>query len=76
MANDTKTQVAEVGLKKLEFRVDELVDICDQLRDENQNLRVEHAKTAADKASLLEKNEQVRTRVEAMIGRLRSMEKS
>jgi len=76
MTNDTKTQVAEVGLKKLEFRVDELVDICDQLRDENQNMRVAHAKTAADKATLLEKNEQVRTRVEAMIGRLRSMEKS
>jgi len=76
MTNDNKTQVADVGLKKLEFRVDELVSICDQLRDENQSLRVEHAKTSADKASLMEKNEQVRTRVEAMIGRLRSMEKS
>ena len=76
MANDNKTQAAEVGLKKLEFRVDELVSICDQLRDENQTLRVQHAKTTADKATLLEKNELVRTRVEAMIGRLRSMEKS
>jgi len=76
MANDNKTQVAETGLNKLEFRVDELVNICDQLRDENQTLRVEHAKTSADKASLMEKNDQVRTRVEAMIGRLRSMEKS
>ena len=76
MANENKTQAAEVELKKLEFRVDELVNICDQLRDENQSLRVKHAKTNADKANLLEKNEQVRTRVEAMIGRLRALEKS
>lgn len=76
MANENKTQAAEVELKKLEFRVDELVNICDQLRDENQSLRAQHAKTTADKASLLEKNEQVRTRVEAMIGRLRALEKS
>ncbi len=76
MTNDNKTQAAEVELKKLEFRVDELVNICDKLRDENQTLRDQHASISADKATLVEKNEQVRTRVEAMIGRLRAMEKS
>ena len=46
----------------------------DQLKEENRALRQRHETLAGERASLLSKNEQVRTRVEQMIGRLKTME--
>ena len=61
-------------LKRLEKRLDELVAVCNQLREENRSLRHRQDTLIEERASLLQKNEQVRARVEAMIGRLKSME--
>ena len=44
------------------------------LQEENRLLRRTHQSLASERASLLSKNEQVRTRVEAMIGRLKTLE--
>ena len=43
-------------------------------QEENRALRQRHESLATERASLLQKNEQVRTRVEAMIGRLKTLE--
>ncbi|MED5462154.1 MAG: TIGR02449 family protein [Pseudomonadota bacterium] len=64
----------EHELKQLEKRVDALVQICDQLQDENRSLQQRQDMLTAERATLLQKNEQVRARVEAMIGRLKAME--
>jgi len=61
-------------LQRLEKRLDELVVICTQLKDENRSLKERQDSLIADRATLLQKNEQVRARVEAMIGRLKAME--
>ncbi|MGI9308787.1 MAG: TIGR02449 family protein [Gammaproteobacteria bacterium] len=61
-------------LERLEKRLDELVVICNQLKDENKSLKERQDSLIADRATLLQKNEQVRARVEAMIGRLKAME--
>ena len=45
-----------------------------QLKEENRALRQRQDAISTERASLLQKNEQVRARVEAMIGRLRTME--
>ena len=47
-----------------------------QLKEENRALRARQETLASEKTSLLHRSEQVRTRVEAMIGRLKSMEHS
>jgi cell division protein ZapB len=73
MADDTNTSF-EHELKRLEKRVDALVRVCDQLQDENRSLKQRQDTLTADRANLLQKNEQVRARVEAMIGRLKAME--
>ena len=73
MANDTNTSF-EHELKRLEKRVDALVRVCDRLQDENRSLKQRQDTLKAERASLLQKNEQVRARVEAMIGRLKAME--
>ena len=61
-------------LERLERRLDELVVITSQLKDENRSLRQRQDNLIAERATLLQKNEQVRARVEAMIGRLKAME--
>ena len=73
MADDINT-VFERELKRLEKRVDALVGVCDQLQDENKSLKQRQDVLTAERANLLQKNEQVRARVEAMIGRLKAME--
>jgi cell division protein ZapB len=74
---ETKIPTAiDVELKRLERRVDELLDTVQQLKEENRALRQRQETLAAEKTSLLNRNEQVRTRVEAMIGRLKAMEHS
>jgi len=73
MANNINSTF-EHELKRLEKRVDALVHVCDQLQDENRSLKQRQDVLTAERANLLQKNEQVRARVEAMIGRLKAME--
>ncbi len=61
-------------LQLLERRVEELVALVAQLQEENRALRQRQDSMMTERATLLQKNEQVRARVEAMIGRLKAME--
>ncbi|MFA5626568.1 MAG: TIGR02449 family protein [Thiohalomonadaceae bacterium] len=58
----------------LERRVDELIHTINRLRDENVLLCEQHAALLTERNQLLEKTEQARTRVEAMIHRIKIME--
>lgn len=64
----------EQDLKALEYRVDELIQLCHQLKGENQALRDQQGNLMSERASLMEKNEMARSRIEAMIMRLKTME--
>jgi cell division protein ZapB len=72
--SDKVNAMFEHELKRLEKRVDALVLVCDKLQDENRTLKQRQDTLTAERATLLQKNEQVRARVEAMIGRLKAME--
>ena len=74
MIEATRTSGVELELKRLEKRLEELLTTVQQLKDENRALRQRQESLALEKTSLLHRNEQVRTRVEAMIGRLKAME--
>ena len=75
MATDAQTNHRfDVELRRLEKRLEELVGHCRQLQEENKSLRQRQDSLVSERASLLYKNEQARTRVEAMIGRLKGME--
>jgi cell division protein ZapB len=73
MSETAKSQL-DLELTRLARRLEELVATVDQLREENRALRQRHESLATERASLLQKNEQVRARVEAMIGRLKTLE--
>jgi len=51
-----------------------LIKTCIQLREENASMRQRQEALVAEKADLIEKTELARTRVEAMITRLKAME--
>ena len=57
-------------------RVDQLIALCQRLGEENRSLRASQEQLMAERANLLAKNEQARSRVEAMIHRLRSLEQN
>lgn len=61
-------------LTSLEAQLQELLQICKQLKGENQSLRTQQNSLISERANLIEKNEMARSRVEAMITRLKSME--
>ena len=67
-------QGADLELKKLESRIDELIRVCERLGEENRALRASQRSLQLERASLLEKNERARNRVEAMIMHLNTME--
>lgn len=72
--SDAGKSTTEQEFRRLERRVEELVTTLTQIKEENYALRQRNEGLAAERGTLLQKNEQVRARVEAMIGRLKSME--
>jgi cell division protein ZapB len=76
MSDTPSKSAAATELKALEKRIDELVTTVAQLKEESRALRQRQDMLMNERAGLLTKNEQVRARVEAMIGRLKAMEHS
>ncbi|MBA3581595.1 MAG: TIGR02449 family protein [Gammaproteobacteria bacterium] len=70
MANKYLSQ----DLQGLDLQLRELLALCQRLRDENNSLRQQQTQLVTERAGLIEKNEMARSRVEAMIGRLKTME--
>lgn len=66
--------MADSQLKALEKKIDDLIGLCAALNTENQSLKAATADWQEERQSLLDKNELARTKVEAMINRLRAME--
>jgi cell division protein ZapB len=66
--------MTNLDLDQLERQVEELISTCTQLQEENQSLRVSQEHLVSERAELIEKAELARSRVEAMITRLKAME--
>jgi cell division protein ZapB len=73
MSETAPTQL-DLELVRLSQRIEELLAEIQALKEENLALRRTQDSLTSERASLLQKNEQVRTRVEAMIGRLKTLE--
>ncbi|MEP6485038.1 MAG: TIGR02449 family protein [Rudaea sp.] len=61
-------------LQDISGRLDKLLEVCHRLAEENRSLRVSQEQLSTERSNLLAKNEQARSRVEAMIARLRALE--
>lgn len=66
--------VAQHELAALSQQLDRLLDHVHRLSEENRSLRHSQEQLANERANLLARNEQARSRVEAMIQRLKALE--
>ena len=72
--NSKETFSVEQQLAHLEEQVDTLLTIIERLTRENRSLRTQQDSLAIERAGLLEKHDQVRNRVDAIVTRLKSLE--
>lgn len=62
-------------LRNLEGRIDQLIEVCQRLKQENRSLRVQNQDLNSQHSRLMEKTRLARARIEAMIGRLKALER-
>ena len=72
--NDNNKTGFSAELALLERRIEELLASVEALKEENRALRQRQESLAAERSAFAQRNDQVRARVEAMIGRLKTME--
>ncbi|MDX1336273.1 MAG: TIGR02449 family protein [Gammaproteobacteria bacterium] len=76
MEKEQINDIAEQELKKLEFRINELIHTCERLKEENRLLRERQGDLNDERMNLIKQNEVARTKVENIIARLRALEET
>lgn len=74
MTNKTTPTEVEQELSRLEHQVTGLLKMVERLDQENRSLRAQQESLTSERANLLEKHDQVRHRVDAIVTRLKSLE--
>ena len=72
MTDSEQNQTLEI--RELEEKLDSLIELYCSIKNENNSLKSRQEELVREKAKLIEKTTLARTRVEAMISRLKSME--
>ncbi len=74
MSTKTKPPTLDQEVTRLEEQVQILLHTVDRLVNENRSLRAQQETHSTERATLIERNDQVRNRVEAIVSRLKSLE--
>lgn len=74
MEKNTTTAQLQEELARLEQQVSGLLALIERLARENKSLRAQQESLSVERAGLLEKHDQVRNRVDAIVTRLKSLE--
>jgi len=76
MEQQSALSTIESDIAYLETRIDDLVQVCAKLTEENESLKDQQLNLVSERAKLIEKNEMARARIEDILNRLRGMERS
>ena len=68
--------MSENNIEKLYQKVDQLIRLCEQLQASNKLLVSREQQWLQERTRLVEKNEMARTRVEAVIGHLKTLQRT
>lgn len=74
MDTDTNTRGSDQAFDALQQQVNALIDTCAYLKEENRLLRAQQERLQEERAALMDKNQTARSRVDAIISRLKSLE--
>ena len=64
----------DLDIQALTQRISQLIDLCDQLKLQNQHLQAQERLWRDERLQLIEKNDLARQKVAAMLLRLNSLE--
>ncbi|MBK1700947.1 TIGR02449 family protein [Thiococcus pfennigii] len=68
--------MAYFDIDRLEKQVDEIIECCRRLQEDNETLRARQASLTTERAELIQKTDLARSRIEATLARLKTMEES
>lgn len=71
--SQVSTEVLALEIEHLENKVDELIQLCDELKKKYTKIQSDRELWLAERARLMEKNKMIQTKVEAMITRLKAL---
>jgi cell division protein ZapB len=74
MSKKIKPSDIDQEVTRLEEQVEILLNTVDRLVKENKSLRAQQESHSTERATLIERNDLVRNRVEAIVSRLKSLE--
>ncbi len=68
--------MSDTSFNTLEDKVDELIQLCNNMKKENQLLRDDKHHWENERKTLIEKNQLARTRLEKVLQRLKTLEQA
>lgn len=74
--NSTESVDLEKKIESLEISVGKLITYCEKLTEENESIKHSNNQLMLERSELQNKNDKVRGQVEAMVDRLKAMDKA
>lgn len=68
--------MSEDRFQMLNEKVDELIDVCAEMKRENQLLKASENSWQSERKQLLERNKEAKTKLESILVRLKAMDQS
>lgn len=66
--------MSQESFDSLSTKVDDLIDLCAEMKRENQILKATESSWQAERKKLLEKNQEAKTKLQSVVERLRAMD--
>ena len=76
VSRDASKTLVQEQVARLEVTVTELVSLCKKLSEENNTFKGSNQQLLLERSDLQSKNDKVRGQVEAMVNRLKAMDKA
>ena len=68
--------MTEDSFQSLNSKVDDLINLCAQMKRENQMLKASESSLQAERNQLLERNKEAKSKLESVLVRLKAMDQS
>jgi len=68
--------MTEDSFQSLNSKVDDLINLCAQMKKENQLLKASESSLQAERQQLLERNKEAKSKLESVLVRLKAMDQT
>ena len=68
--------MSDESFDNLSDKVDDLIDLCAEMKRENQMLKTTESSWNSERQQLMDKNQEAKTKLQSILDRLKSMDKA